>query len=366
MNRTVRCSAVFLAACAGAIAAAPALAQPVVVECQWKLNRTISFANPWSLAYNPLDGLVYVGRRSTSSDGLYSIAPDGVVTKVVSADRPGGVGVDPLDGDVFIAEDYGGNIYRVALGAGTRTTWVSGFRGGDDDPTGIIVVPDTYTGSVTAPGSALSTDRGNGGSDDVWLWSPDVAEGETQLHVDNGTLADPIDIAANDDRIIVVDDRGNPGKLWEITDNTGTLAEIATSTGIASPRSAVFEPTTGDLLVASNGTPAKIVRVSFNRGVGDVTDIITGFDALGWGSIDISPDGQVLWAADYNDDAVYEFVRIGPCAPDFNNDCYVNTLDVLAFLNAWSSGDPSGDFNDDGAINTLDVLSFLNAWNAGC
>jgi hypothetical protein len=55
-----------------------------------------------------------------------------------------------------------------------------------------------------------------------------------------------------------------------------------------------------------------------------------------------------------------------PCAADFNGDGSVNTLDVLAFLNAWSAGDPSGDFNGDGTINTLDVLAFLNAWSAGC
>ncbi len=55
-----------------------------------------------------------------------------------------------------------------------------------------------------------------------------------------------------------------------------------------------------------------------------------------------------------------------PCSADFNGDGAVNTLDVLAFLNAWSAGDPRGDFKRDGAINTLDVLAFLNAWSAGC
>jgi hypothetical protein len=54
------------------------------------------------------------------------------------------------------------------------------------------------------------------------------------------------------------------------------------------------------------------------------------------------------------------------CPADFNSDGAVNTLDVLAFLNAWSAGEPSADFNADGQINTLDVLAFLNAWSAGC
>ncbi len=54
------------------------------------------------------------------------------------------------------------------------------------------------------------------------------------------------------------------------------------------------------------------------------------------------------------------------CTADFNNDGTVNTLDVLAFLNAWSAGDQAGDFNNDGNVNTLDVLAFLNAWTTGC
>ena len=30
------------------------------------------------------------------------------------------------------------------------------------------------------------------------------------------------------------------------------------------------------------------------------------------------------------------------------------------------AGDPSADFNGDGTVNTLDFLAFLNAYNAGC
>ncbi len=57
---------------------------------------------------------------------------------------------------------------------------------------------------------------------------------------------------------------------------------------------------------------------------------------------------------------------IDACQADFNGDGSVNTLDVLAFLNAWTAHDPRADFNHDGAVNTLDVLAFLNAWTAGC
>jgi hypothetical protein len=62
------------------------------------------------------------------------------------------------------------------------------------------------------------------------------------------------------------------------------------------------------------------------------------------------------------------FTVVGPdeCRADFNNDGSVNTQDVLAFLNAWTSGQDSADFNGDGNVNTQDVLAFLNAWTAGC
>ncbi|MCC7389863.1 MAG: hypothetical protein IT431_13970 [Phycisphaerales bacterium] len=347
--------------------AAPAAGQPVVVECQWKLVRTVPVPGPWSVAYNPVDGAVYVGARSSGADGLYRVDPDGTVTRVVAADRPGGIGVDPVDGDMFIAEDYGGNIYRVVLGAGVRETWVSGFGGGDDDPAGLVVVPPGYTGSVVAPGAAISGDRGaNGGSDEVWMWSPDVAEGEVRLHADNGTLVDPVDVAVSEDRVVVVDDRGSPGALWEVVDSAGTLVQIATSVGIDNPRAAVFEPGTGDLLVVSHGLPGRVLRVRMGEQAGDVTEVIRGFGTLGWASVDMHPNGGVLWVVDYDEGALYEFARVGLCRADFNGDCLVNTLDMLAFLNAWAAGEERADWNEDGTVNTLDVLGYLNAWAAGC
>ena len=59
-------------------------------------------------------------------------------------------------------------------------------------------------------------------------------------------------------------------------------------------------------------------------------------------------------------------IAASSCPGDFDDSGAVNTLDVLAFLNAWAAGDPSADINGDGAVNTLDVLAFLNAWAAGC
>ncbi len=62
----------------------------------------------------------------------------------------------------------------------------------------------------------------------------------------------------------------------------------------------------------------------------------------------------------------FKTYMVSDCAADFNGDGIVNTLDFLAFLNAYNAGDPAADFNGDGIINTLDFLAFLNAFNTGC
>ncbi|MCW5775810.1 MAG: hypothetical protein KIS87_05115 [Phycisphaeraceae bacterium] len=54
------------------------------------------------------------------------------------------------------------------------------------------------------------------------------------------------------------------------------------------------------------------------------------------------------------------------CPADFNGDTVVNTLDFVAFLNAFSAGNSSADFNGDTVVNTLDFVAFLNAFTAGC
>ena len=87
--------------------------------------------------------------------------------------------------------------------------------------------------------------------------------------------------------------------------------------------------------------------------------IASGINTLG----QIVGNGTI--AGDYLDHALLWTVD-GECPADFNGDGAVNTQDVLAFLNAWTSHDPRADFNGDGAINTQDVLAFLNAWNTIC
>ncbi|MFZ2420900.1 MAG: hypothetical protein WA029_07090, partial [Anaerolineae bacterium] len=163
---------------------APQVPNVAIVEGGWTLIRTVSAANPMAAHYNPLDGLLYYARRPGSGGSLNRINADGTLTQIVTADRPAAVVIDPTDGDIFLSEDYGGNIYRSAFGSTTRSTWVSGFHSGDADPVGMAIAPAGYTGPIVSPGQALVVDRGNAGSDEIWRWSPATAEGEVQIYTD--------------------------------------------------------------------------------------------------------------------------------------------------------------------------------------
>jgi len=85
-------------------------------------------------------------------------------------------------------------------------------------------------------------------------------------------------------------------------------------------------------------------------------------------SVSLSGDTGLVgaWRDDSLTGSAYTFDLRCACPADFNGDGVANTLDVLAFLNAWTTQDPRADFNDDGTIDTRDVLAFLNAWTAGC
>jgi T5SS/PEP-CTERM-associated repeat protein len=56
----------------------------------------------------------------------------------------------------------------------------------------------------------------------------------------------------------------------------------------------------------------------------------------------------------------------GVCEADFNNDGLLDFFDVLAFLDAFATGNAQADLNSDGLFDFFDVLAFLNLWSAGC
>jgi len=85
-------------------------------------------------------------------------------------------------------------------------------------------------------------------------------------------------------------------------------------------------------------------------------------------SVSISGDTALVGAAHSNEisGAAYLFDLTCTCPADFNADFQVDTRDIVAFLNAWASGDTRADWDQNGTIDTQDVLAFLNDWVAGC
>ena len=55
-----------------------------------------------------------------------------------------------------------------------------------------------------------------------------------------------------------------------------------------------------------------------------------------------------------------------PCMADLNGDSLLSNADVLAFLDAFSSGGPTSDFDGDGFLSFEDFDAFVHAFEAGC
>ncbi len=286
------------------------------VEAGWTLSRMVDFDNPSGIAINTVDGNVYVARRSAMSagGGLFRVDEYGTAVMIVEGNNIMDVIVDPLDGDAFISEDYGGVVYRVAHGATARDVWLEDFNSGDDDSTGMAIVPDTYVGGLVTPGSALVTDRGSGGFEELWVWSLDGEGGEYRLVSDSNAtdgvgnvFVDLLDVAVSDTQIFVAD--GGAGKIFEVT-AVDTLSELLLSETIAAPRSIVFDPTSGDLLaLCADETSGSVLRI--DPATGDVSVVIDGLGGstfLNWSTLDISADGDTLWVTDYANDRIYEFI----------------------------------------------------------
>lgn len=95
-----------------------------------------------------------------------------------------------------------------------------------------------------------------------------------------------------------------------------------------------------------------------------------GGEQFGWST---ALDGESTVVGAHGDDdlgassgSAYVFNLACSCPADFNGDFFLDTRDLISFLNAWMAGDIRTDWDQNGAIDSQDFLAFLNDWSAGC
>ncbi|MFG0242648.1 MAG: GC-type dockerin domain-anchored protein [Phycisphaerales bacterium JB054] len=164
--------------------------------------------------------------------------------------------------------------------------------------------------------------------------------------------------------------------------NAGSVAPGASIGTLSVTRAASFgaastlEIETGSVaadLLAVGGAATLDGTLTVTALPGDEPSVGTTFEIITAASVTGEFADLVATGFSFNRAAqpIYETDRVlvrvtRACPGDWTDDGTTNTLDVLAFLNAWTTGDPSADLNADGTVNTQDVLTFLNAWTTGC
>lgn len=296
---------------------------PTVVNSDWSLAQNYGFPRVQAAHVHP-DGRLFVGVRGSGND-IFSLDEDQIPTlEEATGQAVAGVAITEA-GEVFWTEDAVGRIRKLGEGI-----WVSGFGSGDSDPIGLAFTPSNYSGPHSISGMGVVVDRGDGGDDDgVWLFSPDMTEGETVWIDDTFPLEDALDVAISEFDVFIADagPDGAPGTIWRI-DVGPTLVDIG-ATGIE-PVGIAADPIDASLYVV-DAIGDRLVQVDPTTGA--VTDIALGLllsDTSPWASVDISADGRRLYVT--SGTGVHEFRRCGatfPGAQDCNGNGVADDCDLL-------------------------------------
>jgi len=75
-------------------------------------------------------------------------------------------------------------------------------------------------------------------------------------------------------------------------------------------------------------------------------------------------NGSGVWFVD--DVYVGPQAYVPDCPPDLTGDGVLDFFDVVAFLNAFASGDPAADLTGDGVLDFFDVATYLGLFDSGC
>ncbi len=121
----------------------------------------------------------------------------------------------------------------------------------------------------------------------------------------------------------------------------------------------------GDL--NANGYATAADKTLLREAVYDLDGGAQDADGMVNGRVVIVDPGPNFSLYDLNGDTVVNLddFRVYGKPADFDGNGVVNTLDFIAFLNAWVAGDPAADFDLNQVVNTLDFIAFLNEWVQG-
>lgn len=269
----------------------------------------LSMVNIYNIAHNPHDdelyGLIRLG--PSSGGGLYPVSGPGAGIRIQAYDRPAHLIFDK-NGNAFISEDYGGGVYRKEYN-GASSLWVSGFHSGDDDPFGMTFAPLGFNGPSVSEGDILVSDRGSGGADQIWSFSPYMPEGELLVMPDPGVV-DYFDLAADPNGKVYVCDALNANNLYTLEPN-GILTPLPLSTSISNINSIVYDSVGKEIYVVGNNSKAVYC---VDPSSGNVTLVADGFINLPPCCLEIDPPKRRLWVADNSYNRVYEFCLSGGAA----------------------------------------------------
>jgi hypothetical protein len=149
---------------------------------------------------------------------------------------------------------------------------------------------------------------------------------------------------------------------------TGTLTLDTAGTfavEVGGTASADYDQIIGTVDVTLGGTLDVTLINAFTPVFADEFFIVTGTTVAGEFDQIVAPalGGDLVWRVRIEPT---QAVLVVTCRADTNADTVVNSLDFIAFLNAFVAGDPDADFNEDGTVNSMDFIAFLNAFTAGC
>ena len=302
-------------------------------------------------------------------------------TAVIAAQWDGDNGLN--SGSVYVFENV--------AGVWTQTAKLTADDGAAQDEFGSSV---SISGNTACIGAVYDDDLGNeSGSAYVFENVGGTWTQTAKLTADDGSLADllGISISVNGNTAVVGapgddDDGFGSGSAYVFEKNAGAWTQAAKITADDGSTADYF-----GISVSINGTTVVVGASGDDDNGADASGSAYILKNIGgvWtqdakitasdgavndhfgNTVCVNGDTALVGAPDTDDNGLdsgsaYVFDLNCNCPPDFNGDTVVNSLDFIAFLNDFTTGNPSADHNNDGSVDSQDFIAFLNDFVAGC